>query len=136
MGFHLTDNLDPAASEREKRLGNEPVICVKTLADTGGKRWTCYHFCYHPSRFIYVSASLRVTWRRGESNPCFLRIRPLRSGKGFIREDLERISLRGNAWMDLDVIGFVIRWRAPGKIRNRSIGQLVSTMKMAVSGRI
>ena len=35
MGFHLTDNLDPAASEREKRLGNEPVICVKTRETMG-----------------------------------------------------------------------------------------------------
>jgi hypothetical protein len=36
--------------------------------------------------------------------PCFLRLRPARSRKGFIREDLERIGGHGNGWMALDVI--------------------------------
>jgi hypothetical protein len=49
-------------------------------------------------------------WRRGESNPCFLRLRPLKSSKGFVREDSERLSSHGNAWMALDVISFVIGW--------------------------
>src|SRR5215469_14914524 len=31
-------------------------------------------------------------WRRGESNPCFLRLRPRRSRNGFVREDSERVS--------------------------------------------
>jgi hypothetical protein len=35
--------------------------------------------------------------------------------------------------MELDVISFVIGWRAFGDIRNRSFGQLVSVMKMAGS---
>ena len=70
---------------------------------------------------------------RGESNPCFLRLRPLRSRKGFIREDSERIRGHGNTWMALDVISFVIRWPAFGDIRNRRIGQLVSAVKMAGS---
>ena len=38
--------------------------------------------------------------------------------------------------MALDVISFVIRWSAFGNTRNRSIGQLVSAMKMAGSVRI
>jgi len=45
-------------------------------------------------------------------NPCFLRLRPVRSWKGFIREDSERVSGHGNAWMALDVISFVIGWRS------------------------
>ena len=51
---------------------------------------------------------------RGESNPCFLRLCPGRSRKGFFREDSERVSRDGNAWMALDVISFVIRWPAFG----------------------
>jgi hypothetical protein len=39
----------------------------------------------------------------------------LRSRKGFIREDSERIRGHGNAWMSLDVISFVIGWRASGR---------------------
>ena len=50
-----------------------------------------------------------------------------------MREDLERVSRRGNAWIALDVISFVIRWPAFGNTRNRSIGQLVSAVKMAGS---
>ena len=51
---------------------------------------------------------------RGESNPCFLRLCPGRSRKGFFREDSERVSRDGNAWMALAVISFVIRWPAFG----------------------
>jgi hypothetical protein len=40
--------------------------------------------------------------------PVFLRLRPLKSNKGFIREDSERGSRRGNTWTEPDVISFVI----------------------------
>jgi len=39
-----------------------------------------------------------------------LEVRPLRSSKGSIREDSERLSSHGNAWTEPDVISFVIRW--------------------------
>jgi hypothetical protein len=42
----------------------------------------------------------------------FLPLRPLRSRKGFIREDSVRIRGHANAWMALDVISFVIGWRS------------------------
>jgi hypothetical protein len=105
-----------------------PQICVNMLLDSGGNCRRCYHFCYQFYYRFRISYSLQNTWRRGESNPCFLRLRPLRSRKGFIREDSGRIRGHGNAWMALDVITIVIRWPALGDIRNRSIGQLVSTL--------
>jgi hypothetical protein len=40
--------------------------------------------------------------------PCFQRRRPARSRTGFIREDSGRVSSHGNAWMELDVISFVV----------------------------
>ena len=52
--------------------------------------------------------------------PLFPTLRPARSRKGFVRENLERVSRRGNAWMALDVISFVIRWPAFGNTRNLS----------------
>ena len=48
-------------------------------------------------------------------NPCFLRLCPARSRKSFIREGSERVSGRGNAWMALDVISFVIGCRRLGR---------------------
>jgi hypothetical protein len=39
---------------------------------------------------------------------------PARSSKGFIGEDSERVSSRGNGWMALDVISFVIRFSDRG----------------------
>ena len=54
-------------------------------------------------------------------------------GQAFCEKDSERVSRRGNAWMALDVISFVIGWPAFGDIRNRSIGELVSAMKMVGS---
>ena len=50
--------------------------------------------------------------------PCFLRLCPLRSRKGFIREDPERISGHGNAWMALDVISFVYKFTLHERRRN------------------
>ena len=69
-------------------------------------------------------------WRRGELNPCFLRHRPRRSSKGFIREDSKRVSRHGNAWMELDVISFVIRWASVWNApRNRRIGGTVARLE-------
>jgi hypothetical protein len=107
-------------------------VCVKTLQHNVGKRRMCYHFCYQFRQLFRISTSSKSTWRRGESNPCFPRLRPLRSRKRFIREDSERIRGHGNAWMALDVTS-IIGWPACGGIRNRSIGRLVSGMKMAGS---
>ena len=55
-----------------------------------------------------------MTWRRGELNPCFLRLRPARSRKSFIREDSEKVSRHGSGWTEPDVISFVIGWPAFG----------------------
>jgi hypothetical protein len=122
------------------RRENEPQICVKTLQDHGGKRRRCYHFCYQSRQDFRVKFLLQSTWRRGESNPCFLRLRPLRSKSGFIREDSERESRHGNAWMALDVISFVIGWPLFGDIRNRNSRQPVFVIKnfcgSSASGRM
>ena len=69
----------------------------------------------------------------GDRTPVSYAYGPARSRKDFIREDSKRVSRHGNAWMALDVISFVIGWPAFGDIRNRSIGQLVSVMKMGGS---
>jgi NAD(P)-dependent dehydrogenase (short-subunit alcohol dehydrogenase family) len=82
---------------------------------------------------IYVSDSGQITWMRGGSNPCFLRLCPARSRTGFIREDSERVSRRGSAWMALDVISIVIGWPAPGSTRNRDTGQHHFVTKRAES---
>jgi hypothetical protein len=52
--------------------------------------------------------------------------------ESFIREDSERESRHGSAWMALDVTGIVIGWPAFGDIRGRSIGELVSATKMGI----
>ena len=45
-------------------------IFVNTLRENGGKRRTCYHFCYQRRPLFRISTLLQSTWRRGESNPC------------------------------------------------------------------
>jgi hypothetical protein len=113
--------------------GKDPGKSARTVADTGGQRWTCYHT-------ISVSDSIQTTWRRGGSNPCFLRLRPLRSKNGFIREDSERESRHGNSWTEPDVISFVIGWPLFGDIRNRNSRQPVFVIKnfcdSSASGRM
>jgi hypothetical protein len=95
--------------------GKDPGKSACTLADNGGRLWTSYHvFASYLCKFLMISP-----WRRRGSNPCFQRIRPARSRKGFFRENSERVSSHGNAWMALDVISFVIRWPAFGNTRNR-----------------
>ena len=59
------------------------------------------------------------------SRTCFLRLGPLTSRKGFMREDSERVSRRGYGWTALDVISFVIGWPAFGNTRNRNSRQPV-----------
>src|SRR5690349_7883902 len=104
------------------------------MAEDGGHLITLFVSCLCK---LFIVSYLEA---RG-IEPLFPRQRPARSRTGFIREDSKTASRDGNAWMELDVISFVIRWPAFGDIRNLNTpsgaarGQTVQTVYKSVSLR-
>jgi hypothetical protein len=64
--------------------------------------------CYHFWRFFHINTSSTITWRRGESNPCFDDSYPRVSANVLLEGIREQGNRRGLLRMALDVITFVI----------------------------